>query len=176
MRALRQHSKSMRPLASYKPPPENEKTIRVFEAVYKALNDIDRSVKSPHERRGELIGKYRDVGKRFHDDARECGLSDWLRFTIINREFGITFDDEPIDAVRRLYEEMERLGYPNISPLISVRMIWANRLAAENMIEEAQRVAHLLLADIEEFRRQFPGVLVASFDAALDYFRQRHGV
>jgi hypothetical protein len=149
---------SMAPLAAFKPPPTNAQAEHLFRSVYGALNDIDRSLYPPvealHERHADLIAAYEAIGKRFDEDARTCGLTDWLRFTIVNRKFGVIFNDEAIDSVRRLYEEMEQLGYPDVSPLISVRMIWANRLAEDGELKEAQTVARQLIADVEEFRRR----------------------
>jgi hypothetical protein len=171
---------NMAALASFKPPHIDTQTEQIFRSVHGALNDVDRSLYPPvetlRERHGDLIAAYEAAGKRFDEEAHACGLGDWLRFTIVNRRFGVTFDDEPIEVVRCLYTEMERLGYSDVNPLVSVRMIWANRLAEDGEIEEAQTVARQLLADVEEFHRRFPNVLGVSFNSDLDSFRHRHGV
>jgi hypothetical protein len=152
----------------------------VFETVHEALNDIDRSMYPPvetlPERHASLIAAYEDVAKRFEDEARALGLEDWLRFTIVNRTFGLMHSAPSLDAVRSLYGQMERLGYPSVDPLVSVRMIWAGRLADDGESQEAQTVARQLLADVEEFQKRYPNMLGADTNAALNRFRQRHGI
>jgi hypothetical protein len=130
----------MKPLAALKPPPLNTQTKRLFRAVYGALNDIDRAMYPPvqtlRERHGKLVAAYQAIGDRFALEAAAIGLSDWLRFEIVNRTFVLGYDEAHLDEARRLYEEMERLGYPAISPLVCLRMIWANRLAEANELEK----------------------------------------
>jgi hypothetical protein len=171
--------KLVKPLAAFNPPPETEQTIRIFEAVNKALNDIDRSMYGPiatlRERRGELIAQYEAVGKRFEKEAAMAGLAGWLRYAVLQRTFVLSFDAESLDNVRRLFDEMERLGHPDVNPLISVRAIWANRLAQDGELEEAQMIGRRLLADVEEFRERYPNVFVDT-DDDLGQFRQRHGI
>lgn len=158
----------------------NAENERMFRAVYGALNDIDRAMYKPletlRERYHTLTAAYDAVGERFATEAASLGLADWLRFAVLQRKFGLMRDDLELEDVRRLYQELERLGYPDVNPLISHRMIWANRLGGENEIDEARAVARQLFADVEEYRKRHPNMLVESFDDELDRFRQRLGL
>jgi hypothetical protein len=170
------------PLAAYKPPPVNEQTERLFTLVNGALNDIDRRLYPPvetfSERVDELVASYEAVGKQFDDDAEACGISDWLRFAIVDRIFvAIVHEVESLARPRELFAEMEQLGYPDIHPLISLRIIWANRLAEVGETNEARAVAQQLVADIDAFTKQYLGVLGGQeFDDDMARFRDKHGV
>jgi hypothetical protein len=172
----------MEPLAAYKPPPVNEQTERLFTQVYGALNDIDRRLYPPvetfHERIDEMVAAYEAVGKQFADNAEACGIPEWLRFAIVHRIFvAIIYEVDSLARPRELFAEMERLGYPDIHPLISLRIIWANRLAEVGETNEARAVARQLVADIDAFTKQYPGVLTGlEFEDDIARFRDKHGV